>query len=179
MLERLNGDEKGDAIVSVRGYEPIWTKFTPSYKLANVYFKEGKADLSKREAILFEKENYVFDIYSGKGKNEEENILDAIEEAEREEMVREKDKAKQLEELDGQWQSIVDDINQRLKKFVDFLSGKDSRAVLMAKLEDKSTLLYAIMENYPKTTANKIMDMADYISSKLPLLEDLQKQARK
>ena len=179
MLERLNGDEKGDAIVSVRGYEPIWTKFTPSYKLANVYFKEGKADLSKREAILFEKENYVFDIYSGKGKNEEENILDAIEEAEREEMVREKDKAKQLEELDGQWQSIVDDINQRLKKFVDFLSGKDSRAVLMAKLEDKSTLLYAIMENYPKTTANKIMDMADYISSKLPLLEDLQNQARK
>lgn len=23
MLERINGDEKGDAIVSVRGYEPI------------------------------------------------------------------------------------------------------------------------------------------------------------
>src|SRR5574344_1483204 len=51
MLERLNGDEKGDAIVSVRGYEPIWTVFTPSYKLKDVCFASGKADLSKREAV--------------------------------------------------------------------------------------------------------------------------------
>ena len=48
MLERLNGDEKGDAIVSVRGYEPIWTRFTPSYELKKIYFKDGMADISRR-----------------------------------------------------------------------------------------------------------------------------------
>ena len=52
MLERINGDEKGDAIVSVRGYEPIWSRFTPSYKLKSVYFKAGKAEAGKREACL-------------------------------------------------------------------------------------------------------------------------------
>ncbi len=179
MLERLNGDEKGDAIVSVRGYEPIWTKFTPSYKLAHIYFKDGKADMSKREAVLFEKENYVFDIYEGKGQSMEEKILEAIEETEKEELKREQSRAEYLKELDGQWQSIVDDIHQRLLKLVDYLDGKDSRAVLSAKLENKATLLYAIMENYPKTTAEKIMGMADYISSKLPLLAELQNKAKR
>ena len=42
MLERLNGDEKGHAIVSVRGYEPIWTRFTPSYELKDVYFAAAR-----------------------------------------------------------------------------------------------------------------------------------------
>ncbi|MCD7724570.1 MAG: hypothetical protein LUI12_03310, partial [Clostridiales bacterium] len=62
-MERLNGNEKGDAIVSVRGYEPLWTRFTPSYELKKVYFKEGKADIGKREARLFKKKDYVFDIH--------------------------------------------------------------------------------------------------------------------
>lgn len=72
MLERLNGDEKGDAIVSVRGYEPIWTVFTPSYELKKVYFPEGKAAIGKREAVLFEKENYVFDITGDIGQKIED-----------------------------------------------------------------------------------------------------------
>lgn len=179
MLERLNGDEKGDAIVSVRGYEPIWTKFTPSYQLKQVYFKEGKADLSKREAVLFEKQDYVFDIYARKGQSVEDRMLAAIEEQEKEEKEQEKNREKYLKELDGQWQSIVDDINQKLLKFVEYLDGRDSRAVQSAKLESKATLLYAIMENYPKTTAEKIMGMADYISSKLPLLAELQNKVKR
>ena len=92
MLERLNGDEKGDAIVSVRGYEPIWTVFTPSYELKKIYFKEGKADISKREAVLFDKSEYVFDIDS-KGQSIEDKLLDAIEEADNKVETMEKDKA--------------------------------------------------------------------------------------
>ena len=84
MLERLNGDEKGDAIVSVRGYEPIWTRFTPSYELKDVYFAAGKADISKREARLFDKSQYVFGILGGSQAEEEEKQLDAIEHRERE-----------------------------------------------------------------------------------------------
>ena len=79
MLERLNGDEKGDAIVSVRGYEPIWTVFTPSYELKKVYFPEGKAAIGKREAVLFEKENYVFDITGDVGQKIEDKLSELIE----------------------------------------------------------------------------------------------------
>ena len=179
MLERLNGDEKGDAIVSVRGYEPIWTKFTPSYKLAHIYFKDGKADMSKREAVLFEKENYVFDIYEGKGQSDEENILDAIEEAEREEIRIEKSRAEYLRELDEKWQKVVNEINERLRKFVTYLDGKDSRLLLSAKLENKPALLYTMMEKYSQTMAERIMGMADFISAKLLVLQDLQNQAKR
>lgn len=179
MLERLNGDEKGDAIVSVRGYEPIWTKFTPSYKLAHIYFKDGKADMSKSEAVLFEKENYVFDIYEGKGQSDEENILDAIEEAEREEIRIEKSRAEYLRELDEKWQKVVNEINERLRKFVTYLDGKDSRLLLSAKLENKPALLYTMMEKYSQTMAERIMGMADFISAKLLVLQDLQNQAKR
>ena len=90
MLERLNGDEKGDAIVSVRGYEPIWTVFTPSYELKKTYFPEGKAAIGKREAVLFEKEKYVFDISGESGQSMEDKINEVIEE-------REAEKAEMLE----------------------------------------------------------------------------------
>lgn len=179
MLERLNGDEKGDAIVSVRGYEPIWTKFTPSYKLAHIYFKEGKADLSKREAILFEKKAYVFDIYYDKDQSEKEKMLDALEEAEAQEAKEPKTQAERIKELRKKWYEIENEINERLRKFVSYLDGRDSRAVLSAKLENKATLLYMIMDNYSQSMAERIMGMADYISSRLPLLDEIQKQAEK
>jgi type IV secretion system protein VirD4 len=179
MLERLNGDEKGDAIVSVRGYEPIWTKFTPSYKLSNVYFKDGKADMSKRKAVMFEKRNYVFDIYEENGQSKEEKVLAAIEEAEREELKSEKDRKEYLKELDEKWHAIVNEINNKLRKLVAYLDGKDSRVVLSAKLEDKASLLYSIMDKYSTVTAEKIMSMADFISSRLLMLKELQDQATK
>ncbi|MBQ3505731.1 MAG: TraM recognition domain-containing protein, partial [Clostridia bacterium] len=186
MLERLNGDEKGDAIVSVRGYEPIWTKFTPSYKLAHIYFPEGKADLSKREAVLFEKAEYVFDIYKGKEQSKEqsengkmdEKVLDAIEEAEQEEKKKEQERATYIRGLRAEWDSIVNDIDQKLRKLVTYLDGKDSRVVLSAKLENKATLLYTLMEKYSQSMAERMMGMADYISSKLVLLKDLQDKAK-
>ena len=179
MLERLNGNEKGDAIVSVRGYEPIWTVFTPSYELKNVYFKEGKAAIGKREAVLFEKENYVFDIHGGNKESEMEKILDAIERMEAEEGEQTIKKQERLEALDEEWQSIVDDINIKLVKFAEMLKGKDSKAVLETSIGSKATLLYAIMENYDKPRARKIQEMADYISAKLPKLKELQDQAKK
>ena len=179
MLERLNGEEKGDAIVSVRGYEPIWTKFTPSYKLSNVYFKDGKADMSKRKAVMFEKRNYVFDIYEENGQSKEEKVLAAIEEAEREELKSEEDRKEYLKELDEKWHAIVNEINNKLRKLVAYLDGKDSRVVLSAKLEDKASLLYSIMDKYSTVTAEKIMSMADFISSRLLMLKELQDQATK
>ena len=179
MLERLNGNEKGDAIVSVRGYEPIWTVFTPSYELKNVYFKEGKAAIGKREAVLFEKENYVFDIHGGNVQSEVDKVLDAIEQREAAESKQEETRQESLKELDDKWQSIVDDIDLKLQKFVEMLKGKDSKAVLDASIGTKATLLYAIMENYDKPRARKIQEMADYISEKLPKLKELQNQAKK
>lgn len=177
MLERLNGDEKGDAIVSVRGYEPIWTRFTPSFKLKNVYFKEGKADIGKREAVLFDKADYVFDI-TGSANSREEAVLEAIEKAEKQPVTFE-EKSNSLAELDARWQAERRKIDERIDEIAVILDGRDARALCAARLENKSALLYAIMENYNQTIAQKIQKTADYIAGEgLPKLKELQEKAR-
>ena len=175
MLERLNGNDKGDAIVSVRGYEPIWTVFTPSYELKSIYFKDGKASIGKREAVFFDKSEYVYDIHG----EEESKVLEAIEKREREESKQEENRQKDLNTLDREWQSIADDIDLKLNKFAIMLKGKDSRVVKGLNLGSKATFLYAIMENYDKPRAKKIQEMADYISARLPKLKELQDKAGK
>ncbi len=178
MLERLNGDEKGDAIVSVRGYEPIWTVFTPSYELKKIYFKEGKADISKREAVLFDKSEYVFDIDS-KGQSIEDKLLDAIEEADNKVERLEEEKALKLEELDRRWIAINNEIHKKLEEFVKQLSGRDAKTALSLALENKALFLYSIMDDYNQSEAFQIRNMADFISRKTKELEELQASATK
>ena len=176
MLERLNGNEKGDAIVSVRGYEPIWTVFTPSYELKSFYFKDGKADIGKREAVFFNKSDYVFDIH---GESEDTKILDAIEKREKEEEKQDDNRQQKLQALDRDWYSIANEIDTKLNKFAEVLTGKDYAAVKRINYGTKAIFLYNVMENYDKQKARRIQEMADYISSKLPQLKDLQNQAGK
>lgn len=180
MLERLNGDEKGDAIVSVRGYEPIWTVFTPSYELKDVYFKEGKASIAKREAVLFDKNEYVFDITS-KGGNETERLLTAIVEEENREYAEEIERQKKLDELDGKWKSIEEDIHIKLQEFAKSLDEEDKQAVLNADMDSIVALLFMIEENYKKKPhkMKKIREVADYVKGRLPEMLELQKQANK
>lgn len=178
MLERLNGDEKGDAIVSVRGYEPIWTKFTPSYELANVYFKEGKASMSKREAVLFEKQDYVFDINGGY-KNNDEMILAAIEQEEQRENAGQIERQKKLDELDSEWEGIERDIRLKAEQVSDLLHEQDRKAVKEAELENIVALLFMIEANYKSYKATKIHQTAEYIKGRLPELLELQNKAVK
>ncbi len=181
MLERLNGDEKGDAIVSVRGYEPIWTVFTPSYELKKVYFPEGKAAIGKREAVLFEKENYVFDITGDIGQKIEDKLSELIEEQEAEEArADENDKAKRVAKLTKQW----DDVEAELQRVVDnicvYLDGKDEKALRQAAYEHKVRLLLAITEHYNRSIANEIRVAADKIQLELlPRMKEYQEQATK
>lgn len=181
MLERLNGDEKGDAIVSVRGYEPIWTVFTPSYELKKVYFPEGKAAIGKREAVLFEKENYVFDITGDIGQKIEDKLSELIEEQEAEEArADENDKAKRVAKLTKQW----DDVEAELQRVVDnicvYLDGKDEKAVRQAAYEHKVRLLLAITEHYNRSIANEIRVAADKIQLELlPRMKEYQEQAKR
>lgn len=180
MLERLNGDEKGDAIVSVRGYEPIWSKFTPSYELKHIYFKEGKALEERKESVLFEKSNYVFDIQNPNGVSDEERILEEIERRESQEFLTEDKRKELLLELDKKWETIVKEIEHKIELFAILLNGRDRKMVKSARLEDKATLLYALMENYDQSTAFKMQELADYITGEaLPKLANLQESATK
>lgn len=181
MLERLNGNEKGDAIVSVRGYEPIWTVFTPSYELKDVYFKEGKASIAKREAILFDKNEYVFDITNKNGGNENERLLTAIVEEENCENAVEIERQKKLDDLDGKWLSIEQNIHLKLQEFANMLNPDDKQAVLNADLNSIVALLFMIEENYNNKPhkMKKIREVADYINGELPKLLELQNQANK
>ena len=176
MLERLNGDEKGDAIVSVRGYEPIWSRFTPSYELKDVYFAAGKADISKREARLFEKRDYVFDILGGSQTKEEDKALDAID---RREQEQEKQKPiVDVADLDKQWKAKVDEVHKKIFKAAEALLEEDAAALLEAKLENKITLIRLMIENYDISVQQKLKALIAYLEQELPKLLELQEQAK-
>lgn len=138
MLERINGDEKGDAIVSVRGYEPIWSRFTPSYKLKSVYFKAGRAEAGKREAVLFDKSEYVFDITGGKALSERDKMLDVLEKEENAKSGDDGSDKERLASLDKKWLDIENEVRDRLKKVVPILDEEDAAAVKKAPSKTKS-----------------------------------------
>ncbi len=181
MLERLNGDEKGDAIVSVRGYEPIWTRFTPSYELKDVYFAAGKADISKREARLFDKSQYVFDILGGSQAEEEEKQLDAIERREREQAEEEQKSVPDFEALDKAWKEKVDEVHKKILKVASALGEEDdAKALAEAKLEDKQAIIAMLLEVYTDISTQQKLKMLDqYLSEELPKLLELQDMAKK
>ena len=181
MLERLNGNEKGDAIVSVRGYEPIWTRFTPSYELKDVYFAAGKADISKREARLFDKSRYVFDILGGSQAEEEEKQLDAIERREREQAEEEKRSLPDFDALDKAWKEKVDEVHKKILKVASALDEeKDANALAEARLEDKRALIAMLLEVYTDISTQQKLKMLDgYLSEELPKLLELQDMAKK
>ena len=180
MLERLNGNEKGDAIVSVRGYEPIWSRFTPSYELKDVYFAAGKADISKREARLFDKSEYVFDILGGSQKEEEEKQLEAIERREEEQAQEEKEKIQDFTALDEAWKKKVEEVHTKILKAASMLAEEDAKVLVEAKLEDKQTLIALLLKEYTDiSTQQKLNTLDKYLSEELPKLLELQAKAKK
>ena len=180
MLERLNGNEKGDAIVSVRGYEPIWSRFTPSYELKEVYFAAGKADISKREARLFDKSEYVFDILGGSQKEEEEKQLDAIERREEEQAQEEKEKIPDFAALDKAWNDKVKEVHERILRVAQMLADEDAKALMETKLEHKQMLIAMLLKEYTDiSTQQKLNTLDKYLSEELPKLLELQEQAKK
>ncbi len=178
MLERLNGDEKGDAIVSVRGYEPIWTKFTPSYELKDVYFAAGKADTEKHKARLFEKRNYVFDILGGSQTREEDRKLDGIEKREQEQAEAEKRQAVNIADLDKQWNAKVKEIHDKIFRVAETLSEEDAAALIHAKLEDKILLIRFFIDGYDITIQQKLRALVKYLEEELLKLLKLQEQVK-
>lgn len=180
MLERLNGNEKGDAIVSVRGYEPIWSRFTPSYELKDVYFAAGKADISKSEARLFDKSEYVFDILGGSQKEEEEKQLEAIERREEEQAQEEKEKIQDFAALDEAWKKKVDEVHAKILKAATMLAEEDAKVLVEAKLEDKQTLIALLLKEYTDiSTQQKLNTLDKYLGEQLPKLLELQEMAKK
>ena len=175
MLERLNGDEKGDAIVSVRGYEPIWTRFTSSYELKHIYFAAGKADIGKREARLFDKSQYVFDICGGSQAEEEERQLIAIEQREQEETGS----APNIAELDAAWSEQREAIRKKVSSAAAVLGDEDAQALVEAKLENKQTLIALLLREYTDLSVRqKLNTLSAYLSEALPKLLELQEKAR-
>ena len=178
MLERINGDEKGDAIVSVRGYEPIWSRFTPSYELSAVYFKEGKADVKSRESKLFEKDKYVFDIGGEKVQTEREKMLEEIEKYEDAAARAEEENKKYIAGLDAQWKKTENEVRERLEKLLPILDKQDSVALQSAALENKLPILYMIGEHYDKSIEQKLRAIAQVIEGLLAQMRQYQEQAK-
>ena len=178
MLERINGDEKGDAIVSVRGYEPIWSRFTPSFELRDIYFAAGKADFSKREAVLFDKSEYVFDIFGESCAEQEAKQLDAIE-CREQEQINEQNKT-DIAVLDKAWTAKAEKVHAKVLKVAEMLAEEDATALLQSKLEDKQLLIALFLEQYTDmSTQQKLKALDQYMSEELPKLLELQELAKK
>ena len=166
--------------MSVRGYEPIWSRFTPSYELKDVYFAAGKADISKREARLFDKSEYVFDILGGCQKEEEEKQLDAIERREEEQAQEEKEKIPDFAALDKAWNDKVKEVHEKILKVAQMLADEDAKALMETKLEDKQILIALLLQQYTDiSTQQKLNTLDKYLSEELPKLLELQEQAKK
>lgn len=65
-----------------------------------MYFPEGKAEIGKREAVLFEKNKYVFDITGDVGQKIEDKISELIEEREEKAMQNEESKEQDIARAD-------------------------------------------------------------------------------
>lgn len=180
MLERLNGEGKGDAIVSVRGYEPIWTSFTPSYKLKSLYFGAGTADAGKRAATVFDKDTYVFDLMGDSHNQIREKQLSEIEKQDlKPEKYKQAEKMR-LAALDREWYKIKTEIEEKGKELANVLNEADNRALLSARLEHKAEFLSLILENYAEGNAAEIRKYIRYLTGEaLPKLLELQNQAIK
>jgi hypothetical protein len=161
-------------------YDSSGFSIPTSYELKDVYFPEGKADVSKREARLFEKQDYVFDIVTQNGSSDEDRILDEINKLDEQEVILEESNQDKLLELDNEWDKVINEIHKKIDILTRMLNGRDRRTIKEARLEDKATILYMLMENYDQTIAQKMQDLADYISGvALPELLRLQDLAVK
>ena len=178
MLERLNGNEKGDAIVSVRGYEPIWTVFTPSFELKKIYFKEGKAELSNRIAKLFDKEEYVYDISGFDEKREIERILDLIEAADNVDVEEENTEELDIVDLDKKWNNLMSEAKKIIEEVSQILAGIEVKRLNSIRLENIPSFLYNLMDNYSFSKSEKIQNAADNLAGKIfPEMLKLQQAA--
>lgn len=178
MLERLNGNEKGDAIVSVRGYEPIWTVFTPSFELKKLYFKEGKAELSNRIAKLFDKEEYVYDISGFDEKREIERILDLIEAADNVDVEEENTEELDIVDLDKKWNNLMSEAKKIIEEVSQILAGIEVKRLNSIRLENIPSFLYNLMDNYSFSKSEKIQNAADNLAGKIfPEMLKLQQAA--
>ncbi len=175
MLERLNGNEKGDAIVSVRGYEPIWSRFTPSYELKDTYFSAGKTDMSKREATFFDKSAFLFDI-SGNAESMEDILLDAIE---RDDMNYVSEQKSKMDKLDEEWQDTKRVMDRQIKEVARFLDKEDATALVEAPLERKVDLLFLLLRrNIEEFKKDKLKQLIKNIKAAQQQMLELQEKAR-
>ena len=179
MLEHLNGESKGDAIISIRGYEPIYSVLTPSYELKDIYFKEGYAEYVKEELILFEKGKYLYDICGGTiGGFEEIAIEEIIKKEEKE--IEQYEKAKEkIKKLDNDFNDIAKEIKEMVKSYEYVITGEDLKRILSCPTGDEARQLNLIANNYSKADASAILGLADNICSLYVRLEEITKEAEK
>ena len=178
-LELLNGEEKGNAIVSVRGYRPIWSHFTPSYKLPNIYFPEGKSDSDDRPPRRYDKEKIVFDIGKKAEEDTKKKVAKELNECDRKDVRRAQEQRKaRTELLDRKWEEIRDKALTRVKNVCNELAEEDAKDILEADFGDKATLMYALMEQYTDTVAINLRLTAEYLEREaMPQMLDLEQQA--
>lgn len=170
-LERLNGEDKGNAIISVRGYYGIWSHFTPSYQLKEKYCPSGDYDKADRPFKSFDKDSIVFDI-TGRAEKliYDEKALAVIDElVESESEARIAAENDFITELDSEYERELGELEERLNGLGDTLTQDELDELKNTPLADKPQLLMKLAqkEEYQGTLQLKLVSAAKTASEKL------------
>ncbi|MCD8307472.1 MAG: type IV secretory system conjugative DNA transfer family protein [Clostridia bacterium] len=177
MLERINGAKKGDAIVSVRGFEPLKTVFTPSYELEHEYFPEGECreeDMTKD----FNKDNYLYDISGAMPAAMCDEAMDNIERREQEAMEAEES----LETLDEKWFSLKREVELTCGDIKPLLKDQDAATIDTIDINYIDRYLTVLLNDYfkePRARDAIAGALRKITGELLPQMREIQDQARR
>ncbi|MCD8285814.1 MAG: type IV secretory system conjugative DNA transfer family protein [Clostridia bacterium] len=177
MLERINGEKKGDAIVSVRGFEPLKTVFTPSFDLKSEYFPEGECKETEMTKD-FNKDDYLYDICGMMPSAMCDEAMDRIEEMEREAMEAEAS----LEDLDARWYSLKREVELTCGDIKPFLKNQDAATLDKIDINYIDRYLSVLMADYskePKALSAITAAFRKITQELLPAMREVQDKARR
>ncbi len=177
MLERINGEKKGDAIVSISGYEPLKSFFTPSYDLMNQYCPEGecKEDETTKD---FNKDDYLFDICGAMPSTLCDEAMDEIEQ--REQAIMEEEAS--LEDLDAKWYKLKREVDLTCADLKPLLKDEDAATLDTIDINYIDRYLSALTSFYsrePRALSAITAAMRKVTGELLPAMREIQDQARR
>ncbi|MCR4660739.1 MAG: type IV secretory system conjugative DNA transfer family protein, partial [Clostridia bacterium] len=166
MLERINGKTKGEAVISIRGYEPIYAHFTPSYKITNLLLGKEKYIEEKRKTEVFDRKEQLIDIASIKNDDDSSfNLTNEEESIEYEKYSKEK----QEQEIEKR----INKAKEMITSIKTYLSEDEYINMLTLNIKDMYTEMYRISVFKESKMHRKIIRL---IADKLYELAQLEKE---
>ncbi len=174
-----NKDTRGNAIVKAYGLYPMKTVFTPSFQAKHLY-KIGDEANELREAGIFEKDRFVYDIKRDSvvfGIDEGDELSqEDIEELEEIQAEQQSEKEK-LNNLDMKWKGLKSSIKAKLDLIREFIPEALYSALLKNKKGEQGKMIDKCLSN--DETLSLVRYELVYIKKLFARLVEVEEEIRK